>query len=298
MWALDFQFDQTADGRILKLLHVVDEFTRAALAIECRRRIDADHTVAVLDRLVAKRGTAPAFIRCDNGPELTANALRDWCRFASAGNVYIEPGSPWQNPYVESFGSRVRDELLAVELFSCLTEARVLIEDWRQDYNDRRPYSALGMMIPSAFAVGYRTYLDAVSEHLSPLGERYGAVARWNNNNQQPPALTAGGPMNGIRSPTLATSFGRAGATVTAWSATGREPVHLLVSGLPHVSGPGFGSLARVAVVAIDAQRELPRRVLPGLGDHFLQRGGRRGKRWERAAVVVGPDRWRGRDRE
>ena len=82
MWALDFQFDQTADGHNLKLLHVVDEFTREALAIECHRRIDADHTVDVLERLVAERGTAPAFIRCDNGPELTANALRDWCRFS------------------------------------------------------------------------------------------------------------------------------------------------------------------------------------------------------------------------
>ena len=156
VWALDFQFDQTADGRILKLLHVVDEFTREALAIECHRRIDADKTVATLDRLVAERGSAPMFIRCDNGPELTANALRDWCRFSRATSAYIEPGSPWQNPYVESFASRFRDELLGVELFSCLAEALVLIEDWRQDYNDHRPHSALGMMAPARFAAGYR----------------------------------------------------------------------------------------------------------------------------------------------
>ncbi|MEA2230445.1 MAG: putative transposase [Solirubrobacteraceae bacterium] len=156
VWALDFQFDQTADGRILKLLHVVDEFTREALTIECHRRIDADKTVATLERLVAERGSAPAFIRSDNGPELTANALRAWCRFACAGRAYIEPGSPWQNPYVESFGSRVRDELLSVELFSCLAEARVLIENWRQDYNQHRPHSALGMMAPARFAAGYR----------------------------------------------------------------------------------------------------------------------------------------------
>jgi len=94
VWAIDFQFDQTADGRILKLLHVVDEFTREALAVECRRRIDADSTVAVLDRLVAARGRSPRFIRCDNGPEITANALRDWCRFSRAGSAYIESGSP------------------------------------------------------------------------------------------------------------------------------------------------------------------------------------------------------------
>jgi putative transposase len=186
VWALDFQFDQTADGRILKLLNVVDEFTREALAIECRPRIDADHTVTVLDRLVAERKTAPAFIRCDNGPELTANALRDWCRFSNAGSAYIEPGSPWQNPYVESFGSRLRDELLAVELFSCLAEAPVVTEDWRQDYNQRRPHSALGMMTPSAFGLGYRTYLEAVSEHLSPLGgaEQWHAGTTTINNHQ------------------------------------------------------------------------------------------------------------------
>jgi putative transposase len=200
VWALDYQFDQTADGRILKLLHVVDEFTREALAIECRRRIDSDHTVSVLERLVTERGTVPTFIRCDNGPELTANALRDWCRFSKAGSAYIQPGSPWQNPYVESFGSRIRDELLGVELFSCLTEAQVLIEDWRQDYNQLRPHSALGMMTPSAFGLGPhlprhpRTALAA---------RRCRARARWNNNNQQPPALTAGGPMNGVRSPPL-----------------------------------------------------------------------------------------------
>ena len=156
VWALDFQFDQTADGRLLKLLHVVDEHTREALAIECHRRIDADATVALLDRLVAARGRTPEHVRCDNGPELTANALRDWCRLSRTGASYIEPGSPWQNPYVESFGSRVRDELLSGELFATLAEAQVLVEDWRVDYNDRRPHSALGMMAPARFAASWR----------------------------------------------------------------------------------------------------------------------------------------------
>lgn len=157
VWAIDFQFDQTADGRIIKLLHVVDEFTREALAIKCARRIDADKTVTVLDCLIAARGRAPEHIRCDNGPELTANALRDWCRFSKTGSAYIEPGSPWQNAYVESFGSRIRDELLSVELFSCLTEAQVLIEDWRHDYNHHRPHSALGMQAPVRFARAWKT---------------------------------------------------------------------------------------------------------------------------------------------
>ena len=156
VWALDFQFDQTADGRLLKLLHVVDEFTREALAIGCERRIDADATVRVLDRLIADRGGAPEHIRSDNGPELTANALRDWCRFNQAGSAYIEPGSPWQNAYVESFGSRVRDELLGVELFQTLAEAQLLVEDWRLDYNTNRPHSALGMMAPARFAASWR----------------------------------------------------------------------------------------------------------------------------------------------
>ncbi len=98
--AIDFQWDQTADGHNLKLLHVVDEFTREALAIECRRRIDSDRLVAILDRVVAERRTAPAFVRCDNGPEMTAHALRDWCRFSRAGSAYIEPGSPWQKAWV------------------------------------------------------------------------------------------------------------------------------------------------------------------------------------------------------
>jgi putative transposase len=171
VWAFDFQFDQTADGHILKLLHVVDEFTREALAIRCERRIDSDATVAVLERLAASRGRAPQFVRCDNGPEMTANALKDWCRFAGTGSSYIDPGSPWQNPYVESFGSRVRDELLAVEQFSCLAEAKVLIEDWREDYNEHRPHSALGMKPPARFARTWRAQQDALAASLrSPYG--------------------------------------------------------------------------------------------------------------------------------
>jgi putative transposase len=101
VWALDFQFDQTADGRVLKLLNVVDEYTREALQMLVERRIDADATVRVLERLVILRG-GPELVRCDNGPELTAYALRDWCRLGHTGTAFIDPGAPWQNPYVES----------------------------------------------------------------------------------------------------------------------------------------------------------------------------------------------------
>ena len=152
MWALDFQHDQTADGRVIRLLNVVDEFTREALEMLVARSIDAEATVSVLEQLVAEHGIAPECLRMDNGPELTAHALQDWCRFSRAGTAYIEPGSPWQNPFVESFHSRVRDELLDVEEFACLVEARVVIGDWREDYNTRRPHSALGMRTSAVFA--------------------------------------------------------------------------------------------------------------------------------------------------
>lgn len=152
VWALDFQFDQTADGRVLKLLNVVDEHTREALAMVAARSITTDATVASLDEVVADRGTAPEYIRCDNGPELTANALRDWCRSSGTGSSYIEPGAPWENPFVESFNGRLRDELLAVEQFDTLLEAQVLIEDWRIKYNTKRPHSSLGWLAPAAYA--------------------------------------------------------------------------------------------------------------------------------------------------
>jgi putative transposase len=161
--ALDYQFDQTLDGRLLKLLNVVEEHTREALTITVDRRIDADATVAVLDRLVTDRGAAPRCLRMDNGPELTANALRDWCRFTGAGTSDIEPGSPWQNPYVESFGGRLRDELLAVEAFTTLLEAQVLVEAWRIEDHTVRPHSALGYLTPTDHAKSWTTHHPALS---------------------------------------------------------------------------------------------------------------------------------------
>jgi len=161
VWAFDFQFDVTDDGRAVKLLYVVDEFTREALAMEAERSIDADRVVDVLDRIVRERGGHPQFVRCDNGPEMTSNALRDWCKFSRTGAAFIEPGSRWENPFVESFNSRVRDELLAVEVFTCLAEAKVMVEDFRDDYNRRRPHRAHGMMTPEAFKTGWETAHEA-----------------------------------------------------------------------------------------------------------------------------------------
>jgi putative transposase len=145
VWALDYQFDVTRAGRVLKILHVTDEFTRESLSDLVDHSIDADKTVFELDRLVAERGAA-TFIRCDNGPKLNANALRDWCRFTGSGTSHIDPGSPWQNPCVESYGSRMRDEHLSIEQFDTVFEAKVLVSDWREEYDTYRPHSALGML--------------------------------------------------------------------------------------------------------------------------------------------------------
>jgi len=170
VWAIDFQFDQAVNGRAIKLLNIVDEFTREALAMHVATSITADDTVGMLDRLARERG-APKHVRCDNGPELTAHALRDWCRFSKAATAFIEPGAPWQNPFVESFNGRVRDELLTVEQFSCLAEARVVISDWRDDYNHRRPHSALQMKAPAVFAASWTPGASSATRPgAAPLG--------------------------------------------------------------------------------------------------------------------------------
>ena len=150
VWAIDFCFDETADQRRLKMANVVDEFTRECLAIRVGRSCDADQLIDVLEMLVAERG-APDHLRMDNGPEMIAWALRDWCRLSGTTTTYIEPGAPWENPFVESFNGRFRDECLNVEEFGDLPEARVIVEDWRIEYNTFRPHSALGGLTPAEF---------------------------------------------------------------------------------------------------------------------------------------------------
>lgn len=150
VWAIDFQFDETADRRRIKLCNIVDEYTREALAIRVGRSCTGDDAVEVLAGLVKERG-ASAFLRCDNGPELVSWTIRDYCRMTLTTTSYIDPASPWQNPFVESFNGRLRDELLNIEEFGSLAEARVVIEDWRQQYNTYRPHSALGGRCPSEY---------------------------------------------------------------------------------------------------------------------------------------------------
>jgi putative transposase len=123
LWALDFQFDVTVDGRTLKMLNIVDEFTRECPAIVVERNIDADRVVATLERLALERG-APAFVRFDNGPEFIAYAVADWCRFNGVNSIFIDPGSPWQNAWIESFNGRLRDELLNGWQFDSLWKRR------------------------------------------------------------------------------------------------------------------------------------------------------------------------------
>jgi putative transposase len=151
MWALDFQVDVTANGRQVRFLNIIDEYTRQALATRAARSFTADATTGVLDELIAQLGRRPQHIRMDNGPELTAYALQDWCRFTGVDPAYIDPGSPWQNGTCESFNGRFRDEFLVCEQFDTLLEVQVLAEDWRTEYNSYRPHGSLGWLTPDAY---------------------------------------------------------------------------------------------------------------------------------------------------
>ena len=159
-WAMDYEFDETAGGRRLKILNVTDEFTREALACVPARSIDARATVAVLAGLSADRG-APVYVRCDNGPEFVGHALKRWCHRYGARTSFIEPGAPWQNAFVESFNGRMREELLNLEVFDSLVEAAVLIEDWRVEYNTYRPHRSLRMLTPAEFAARWNQENEA-----------------------------------------------------------------------------------------------------------------------------------------
>ena len=153
IWTYDFMGDQTEDGRKLKLLTVLDEFTRESPAIEVGRSMRAKDVIAVLEYLFMVRG-APKFIRSDNGPEFIAGKIKKWLRKNHVETLYIGPGSPWENGYIESFNGKLRDDILDRELFYSVKEAKVIVEDWRLEYNNHRPHSGLGYMTPAAFAAG------------------------------------------------------------------------------------------------------------------------------------------------
>jgi len=142
VWAIDFQFDQTMDGRRLKFLNIVDEYSRLCLAIRVGRRCKAVDVIDTIEELL-KQYPASTHLRMDNGPEFIAYALQGWCTGSGTGTACIPPGSPWENPFLESFNSQFRDECLNIELFASLPEAEVLAEQHRIKYNMYRPHSAL-----------------------------------------------------------------------------------------------------------------------------------------------------------
>jgi putative transposase len=155
VWAYDFVQARTHDGRPLRMLTIMDEFTQECLAIDIGRQMKHDDVLERLAWLMATRGV-PAHIRSDNGSEFTAKAVRSWLKRVGVKTLYIAPGSPWENGYVESFNGKLRDELLNGEIFETLLEAKVLIERGRIEYNTVRPHSSLGYRqpAPESFTVG------------------------------------------------------------------------------------------------------------------------------------------------
>jgi len=148
VWSYDFVAARTHDGRPLRMLTIVDEYTRECLAIDVARNLNSDDVLARLTELFVFRGV-PEHIRSDNGSEFTAIAVREWLAHVGVKTLYIEPGSPWENGYCESFNGKLRDELLNGEIFETLQEAKVVIEAWRRHYNEVRPHSSLGYVPPA-----------------------------------------------------------------------------------------------------------------------------------------------------
>ncbi|KKN70010.1 hypothetical protein LCGC14_0435550, partial [marine sediment metagenome] len=148
VWSYDFVESRTHDGRKFRMLNIIDEFTRESLAIRIDRKLNSTSVIDALTDLFILRGV-PAHIRSDNGPEFIARAVREWIVAVGAKTAFIEPGSPWENGYCESFNARLRDELLNGEIFYSLAEAKVVIESWRRHYNTARPHSSLGYRPPA-----------------------------------------------------------------------------------------------------------------------------------------------------
>ena len=151
VWSYDFVHHTTEDGRSLRLMTLVDEFSRQCLAIKVGRRLNSMDVIETLANAMLEHGI-PAHVRSDNGAEMTANIVRDWLGRLGAKTLFIAPGSPWENGYCESFNGKLRDELLNGELFYSLKEAQVVIEQWRRHYNTRRPHSSLGYRPPAPAA--------------------------------------------------------------------------------------------------------------------------------------------------
>jgi len=160
VWAYDFVACRTEDGRAVRMLTVIDEFTRECLAIRVARRFRSNDVIHVLTEMFVLHG-APEHIRSDNGPEFTSKAIRDWLPRVGVKILFIEPGSPWENGYNESFNGKLRDELLNREIFYSLKEVQILTEQWRREYNTVRPHSSLGYRPPAPEVIMPRLQLAA-----------------------------------------------------------------------------------------------------------------------------------------
>ena len=163
VWAVDFQFDSDERGRPIKICSIVDEHTRECIAGLVDRSITATKLTCHLEALVAVRG-APATLRCDNGPELISEAMAHWAG-TRTGLSYIPPGSPWRNGYIESFNSTIRDECLNTNTFYSLLHARVVISDWKTQYNHHRRHSSLGYLTPADYARQYTQQTETDDSH-------------------------------------------------------------------------------------------------------------------------------------
>lgn len=150
VWTYDFMFDALTNGRRLKIMTLEDEFTREGLAIKVDKSIRAKDVICTLAALFSERGT-PMYIRSDNGPEFVEKALKKWLALQGTDTIYIEPGKPWQNGFIESFNSRLRDEFLNMEVFYTVKETQVKAEMWRQEYNRERPHSSLNYQTPREY---------------------------------------------------------------------------------------------------------------------------------------------------
>ncbi len=152
VWSYDFMVARTSEGRAFRILNIIDEYSRECLAIRVERRLSSEDVIDQLFHLFVFKGL-PEHIRSDNGLEFTAKAVRKWLARLGVKTLFIEPGSPWENGYIESFNGKLRDELLDREVFTTLKEAKVLIEQWRREYNEFRPHSAKGYQPPAPVAV-------------------------------------------------------------------------------------------------------------------------------------------------
>jgi transposase InsO family protein len=159
VWTWDFIFDRSRDGRSLKWLSIVDEYTRECLALEARRGMIAEDIRTILAEVAARRGGPPCRMRSDNGPEFAAEVVRSWLEGTDSGALYVAPGSPWQNGYAESFHSKVRDEFLNLEEFESEPQARALGALWKEEYNTERPHSSLRYKTPAEFSATCERYV-------------------------------------------------------------------------------------------------------------------------------------------